>query len=164
MLKNDLLFARKNEDVILPTKRNEDAAYDIYAYFEEESLVINPGEIKLIPTGLYSVCSSEYYIQLGERGSTGTNGLSLRAGIIDSGFRGEWFIPINNTTNRKIIITKEVSKVITLNDILLYPYSKAIASALVIPVPKMNVKEITLEELKNYNSERGTTALGASGK
>ena len=45
-----------------------------------------------------------------------------------------------------------------------YPYSKAIAQALVIPVPSVNVEEIPYEELQNIPSERGIGALGSSNK
>jgi dUTPase len=45
-----------------------------------------------------------------------------------------------------------------------YPYSKAIAQALVVPVPKVEIEEISYEELQNIKSERGLGALGSSGK
>lgn len=47
---------------------------------------------------------------------------------------------------------------------IIYPYSKAIAQAEVCEVPKMNVQEITYEELKAIPSKRGTGSLGSSGK
>ena len=45
-----------------------------------------------------------------------------------------------------------------------YPYEKAIAQALVIPVPVVDVEEYTYEELKATPSSRGLGALGSSGK
>ena len=45
-----------------------------------------------------------------------------------------------------------------------YPYSKAIAQALVIPVPDVEVKEVSYEELQQIQSERGLGALGSSNK
>lgn len=50
------------------------------------------------------------------------------------------------------------------NDIIVYPYEKAIAQLLVIPVPKVDVEEYTYEELKAIPSKRGMGALGSSGK
>ena len=47
---------------------------------------------------------------------------------------------------------------------ILYPYSKAIAQALIIPVPKAEIKEISYDELKTIKSERGMGALGSSNK
>ena len=49
-------------------------------------------------------------------------------------------------------------------DSFVYPYSKAIAQALVTPAPKVNVEEISYEELKEIKSERGIGALGSSNK
>ena len=46
----------------------------------------------------------------------------------------------------------------------LYPYEKAICQALVVPVPVVDIEEITYDELKGIASERGTGALGSSGK
>ena len=35
---------------------------------------------------------------------------------------------------------------------------------MVIPVPRLNIEEISYEELQNIESDRGTGALGSSGK
>lgn len=167
---NKLFFARKNETVILPSKSNENAGYDIYANFEEDYIVIPSHTTKLIPTGLYSACSNDYYIQLLERGSTGTKGMAQRCGVIDSGYRGEWFVPITNTTNHALVISKvnmetlEKQLMIPKSLIILYPYEKAICQAAVLPVPKMKVEEISVDEIMKIKSERGTGALGSSGK
>ena len=48
-------FARINEEIKIPTKRVGDAGYDIYPYFQEEFMLIQPHETKIIPTGLYSM-------------------------------------------------------------------------------------------------------------
>ena len=47
---------------------------------------------------------------------------------------------------------------------IIYPYSKAIAQAEVCEVPVMNQYEISYEELQAIPSNRGTGALGSSGK
>lgn len=99
------------------------------------------------------------------------------AGVIDSGYRGEWFIPITNTNNIPIIISslteQELSKnkqYIELNinnekgNIIFYPKNKAIAQAIVHIVPEMNVSEISYDELKNISSNRGMGSLGSSNK
>lgn len=169
-MKNKLFFARKNETVILPTKKDENAGYDIYANFEENYIAIPAHKTVLIPTGLYSACSKDYYIQLLERGSTGTKGIAQRCGVIDSGYRGEWFVPITNTTDCLLVISKvkiealEKELMVPKNLIILYPYEKAICQAAVLPVPKMEVEEISVDEIMNIKSERGTGSLGSSGK
>ena len=101
-----------------------------------------------------------------ERGSSGSKGMSIRMGIVDSGYRNEIFIGINNTSDRDILIRKETDdnrgkkKFKT----TVYPYSKAIAQVLILPVPKMNVKEISYNKLLKIESNRGTGKLGSTGK
>ena len=163
-------FAKVRPTAKIPTKRVEDAGYDIYADFEEPFILINPHETVMIPTGIASACDTDYCFVLKERGSTGTKGMAQRCGIIDSGYRSEWFVPITNTTDDYIMITKsdnigtDVFGSIPMKKIIRYPYEKAICQALVIPVPKVTVEEITYDELKAISSDRGMGALGSSGK
>ena len=101
-----LLFAKVREGAKIPTKRDEDAGLDVYAYFEEDFMILPPHQATLIPTGLYS-CVSDDYVLLGrDRGSTGTKGMRFASGVIDSSYRGEIFIPIVNETDREIVIAK----------------------------------------------------------
>ena len=46
----------------------------------------------------------------------------------------------------------------------IYPYSKAICQALVLPVPRVGIVEISYDELINIPSERGLGMLGSSNK
>ena len=163
-------FAKVRPTAKIPTKRVEDAGYDIYADFEEPFILINPHETVMIPTGIASACDTDYCFVLKERGSTGTKGIAQRCGIIDSGYRDEWFVPITNTTDDYIIIAKsddtstDVFGSIPMKKIIRYPYEKAICQALIIPVPTVDVEEYTYEELLAIPSSRGTGALGSSGK
>ena len=163
-------FAKVRPTAKIPTKRLEDAGYDIYANFEEPFILINPHETKMIPTGIASACDTDYCFVLKERGSTGTKGMAQTCGIIDSGYRSEWFVPITNTTDDYIIIAKsddtstDVFGSIPMKKIIRYPYEKAICQALVVPVPTVDVEEYTYEELLAIPSSRGTGALGSSGK
>lgn len=187
----DIKFAKVHPKAIIPSKRDEDMGFDIYACFDEDYIMINPHETRLIPTGIASSCDSEYGFLVFERGSTGSKGIARRCGVIDSGYRNEWFIGLTNTTDKKLYISKlskeeivneEYNKdklgtafdslfgsIASLkgaieNSIFVYPYSKAIAQALVVPVPKTNVKEVSYEELITIESERGMGALGSSNK
>ncbi len=170
MMECTVKFAKVKENAVIPTKRNEDAGFDIYPCIEDDFMVIPAHMTMKIPTGIASACGEDYCFILKERGSTGSRGIALRCGVIDSGYRGEWFISLTNTTDRTIIIYKENSdfaKTITDNDRIIftyYPYSKAIAQALVVPVPKVAINEVPYEELKEIYSERGTGKLGSSGK
>lgn len=164
-------FAKIHPDAKIPSKRKEDMGFDIYACFDDDYVIIRPHETKLIPTGIASSCDTGYGFVLRERGSTGSKGIAIRAGVIDSGYRNEWFVGLTNTTDKALYISKfEDLYELDQNyygispDGFVYPYSKAIAQALVLPVPDVNVEEITYEELKAITSERGLGALGSSGK
>lgn len=173
MIRTEVKFARTRKGAIIPSKRDEDMGFDIYACFDEDYIVIQPHETKLIPTGIASVCNPNYGFLLRERGSTGSKGIALRAGVIDSGYRNEWFVGLTNTTDKILFISK-LSEIETykrywgvfFDDIMqesfVYPYSKAIAQALVVPVPKVDVEEISYDKLKAIESERGMGALGSS--
>lgn len=168
----EVKFAKIRPEAIIPSKLDEDMGFDIYACFEEDYMVIKSHETKLIPTGIASSCDSEYGFVLRERGSTGSKGIALRAGVIDSGYRNEWFVGLTNTTNKMLFISKlekeEIYEKFGLDALpdstIVYPYSKAIAQALLIPVPKATVDEIPYEELKEIPSERGMGKLGSSNK
>lgn len=155
-------FSKVKEGAKIPSKRDEDAAFDIYACFDEPYIVINPHETKMIPTGIASACSKDFCFILKERGSTGSKGIAQRCGVIDSGYRGEWFVPVTNTHDYPIVISNndEIIEGMEIN----YPSFKAICQALVVPVPRVVVEEVSFDELNKMTSERGVGALGSSGK
>ena len=171
-------FAKVKPNAKIPSKRKEDAGYDVYPLFDGDYIMIEPHTVKMIPTGIASAFSENYVMVLKERGSTGTKGMAIRCSVVDSGFRGEWFVPINNTTNSPIIISKLSIEETTeqIDDLIdeyrhlyglkptFYPYEKAICQALLLPVPKVKVEEISYDDLKKIESNRGTGALGSSGK
>ena len=161
---NKVFWARDNETVKIPTKREEDAGWDIYANFEEDMWVIQPHTTVMIPTNLRSAFSPKWVAILEERGSTGTKGIAQRCGVIDSGFRNAWMIPITNTTNKPIVILKKGVEIEGLDEVVIYPYEKAIAQAIFVEVPKLQSEEISVEELLNIKSERGEGMLGSSKK
>lgn len=99
-------FAKVNEKAIIPSKNVENAGYDIYGIFggnDDENRIVKPHQTKLIPTGIACALPSKYYFQVEERGSTGSKGIKKSAGVIDSGYRGEIFIAITNSTNRYLV-------------------------------------------------------------
>ncbi len=172
---NKIKFAKVKEGGVIPSKRLEDAGYDIYTCFEEDFKIIYPNQTVMIPTGIASAFDSDYVMVLKERGSTGTKGIGQRAGIIDSNYRGEWLVPITNHSNSLLIVSNlnEEDTMQAYNEqriynptgrIAIYPCSKAICQALLLPVPKSEVEEITYEELKAIESNRGDGKLGSSGK
>jgi len=99
---------------------------------------------------------------LKERGSSGSKGIGQRAGVIDSGYRGEWFVAMTNHNEEPLAIVKAGSP--KPEGALAYPYEKAICQCLMVVVPKLAIEEIPYEKLLDMKSHRGTGALGSSGK
>ena len=162
----NIKFAKVRPSAKIPTKRDEDMGYDIYADFIEDWIEIPPHENRLIPTGIASALDSDWGFVLRERGSTGVKNLKISAGVIDSGFRNEWFVCLYNGNDKPICIAKYLDGEQSPENkkAILYPYNKAIAQALLIPVPKTNIEEISYEELQQIPSERGLGQLGSSNK
>jgi len=163
-LRNTIYFSKINPNATTPNKREEDMAMDVYACFEEDRMVIPPHSTKLIPTGICSAFDKKWGISLRERGSTGSIGMKVSAGQVDSGYRGEWFVAITNINTIPISIDKEVEKTTITEDFIQYPYTKAIAQAKIEEVPVVNIQEIPYDELQEIKSERGKGRLGSSGK
>ncbi|MCL2560620.1 MAG: dUTP pyrophosphatase [Turicibacter sp.] len=158
-----IYFAKVKNEGIIPSKREEDGAFDVYACFEDDYLLLDPHETKLVPTGIASAFSADYVAVIKERGSTGTKGIGQRCGVIDSGYRGEWFIPITNHNDKPLVIAKEQAAK-HFEQALVYPYEKAIAQCLMVVVPKLAIEEVSRVDLMKFESDRGTGALGSSGK
>lgn len=158
-----IYFAKTKPEAIIPSKREEDGAFDIYACFEEDAMTIEPHQTVLVPTGIASAFSNDYVAIIKERGSTGSKGIGQRCGVIDSGYRGEWFIALTNHNQTPLVIAKESVKD-QFDECIIYPYEKGICQCMMVEVPKLKIEEISHQDLLNISSERGTGALGSSGK
>jgi dUTP pyrophosphatase len=125
---------------------NDAAGLDIKANAEVE---INPGETKLIPTGVRLSIPSGYYGQLCSRSGLGAKkGLVVAqgVGIIDSDYRGEVFVPIRNQGDK--------THHFCIND--------KIAQLIFIPCPKVNLDYVfSISELEN--TDRGEGGFGSTG-
>ena len=165
----NVYFAKRNEKAVLPSKEEENAGYDFYAFFDEDYLEIPPFETKLVPTGISWACSPEFYLQIEERSSTGSKGIKRSAGVVDSGYRGEIKIAITNVNNKPLIISnidesQLRNKYNIFYDIIFYSTQKAIAQGIIHRVEKMNVSTLPLEELLSIPSSRGDKGFGSSNK
>jgi dUTP pyrophosphatase len=176
----EVKFAREHNKVPIPTRREGDCGFDIYAdpkWIREEHdgyLVINSLETVMIPTGLRTVIDSGYYAQIQERGSTGVKAMKYGSGVIDSSYRGVYNIVITNCSDSPIIIYDDKDEFIKTNVEYLknkthekyidYPVSKGIAQFLILPVPKVKMTEVSVEEVLADKTERGEGKLGSSGK
>lgn len=108
-MNNNMLEIKKlDERAIIPTYGTEQSAgADLYALLDED-LVINPGESKMIATGLAMAIPNNYVGLIYARSSLGTKkGLNPanKVGVIDSDYRGEIKVCLFNHSNEKQIIT-----------------------------------------------------------
>lgn len=167
-----IYFAKVRPDARIPEREIWNAGVDIYPCFDEEYMIIPPHSTRLVPTGIASAIPVDYYIQIYERGSSGSKGIKYSAGVIDSSYRGEWFLATTNANNKPILITKldldtldaTVREIIE-NAYIIYPYSKALFQGVVHSVNNhLERCEISLEKLQAIPSQRGSGNLGSSGK
>lgn len=163
----NIKFARVHPNAKIPAKRREDAGWDIFPCFDSDWIEIPPFESRLVPTGIASALDEDWAFVFRERGSTGTKNIKVSAGVIDSGFNGEWFVCLYNGNKVPLFISKfgetgEQSPLTEHPGAILYPYDKAIAQALLVYVPDTNEEVVDYEEIKNRKTERGCNQLGST--
>lgn len=106
-----------NKKAVIPTRGSKDAAgYDLYACIENK-ITINPHETVKIPTGFSAEMHPGTVALIYSRSGLATKkGLVVcqGTGVIDSDYRGEWFIPLHNDTNiaQTIFPGKRIAQVI----------------------------------------------------
>ncbi len=157
-------FAACRTETKIPCRENGNVGYDIYACFPEDLLIIEPHETKMVSTGLMSIIPEGYAIILKDRGSTGSKGIHTACGVIDSNYRGEWFVALHNDTNKRVAIVKENVAKVESADIIYYPYTKAITQAILIENIDSDIEEIDMDTVENDITNRGTGKIGSSGK
>jgi dUTP pyrophosphatase len=94
-MKLNVKIKRLNEDAVIPKyARERDAGFDLIA---TEDVIIEPGETKLVPTGLAFELPPGYEMQIRPRsGVTLKTKLRVQLGTIDSGYRGEVKVIVDN--------------------------------------------------------------------
>lgn len=95
-----LTFKKINENAVIPARAtNGSAGMDICACIDSP-VELAPGEIKMIPTGLTAQtdCTDVALLIYPRSGLSTKYGVSLAncVGVVDSDYRGEWFIPLIN--------------------------------------------------------------------
>lgn len=127
---------------ILPSKENSsDAGIDIYA---NESYTLKPQERHLFSTGIAVDFPRGYVALLWDRSGLGSRGIHRLAGVIDSGYRGEWKVMLINLSDGAVKI-KAGDKII---QCILQKYE---------PVKIKEVKKLK-------ESKRGSRGFGSSGR
>ncbi|PWI48365.1 deoxyuridine 5'-triphosphate nucleotidohydrolase [Candidatus Heimdallarchaeota archaeon B3_Heim] len=78
----------------IPTKHNlNDAAFDLYAI---DDLTLPTGSTDIVHTGICLEIEAGFFGKIESRSSLAKKGVFCTAGIIDSGYRGEIMIVMNN--------------------------------------------------------------------
>ncbi len=150
----------------IPSKAPNAAGYDVYTI--EEDYILPPHTAHLFPTGLGCVLPEGWWMQVVDRGSTGSKNLHVHCGVIDNDYRGEIFVCINNDnqypvrfSNRYDMGYHEENGL----EFFVYPAGKAIAQLVLIPQPAVEVEQIYEEEWNRLKkTDRGAGALGSTGK
>jgi len=131
-------------NAVIPTKANlTDAGFDLYASMEG-STILNPREVKLIPTGIAMALPRNYAGLIWDRSSMGVGGIHRFAGVVDSGYRGEIKVCLYNSNDRPYLVNS----------------GDRIAQILIQKVDNFYLREVaSLNE-----TDRGDGGFGSSGK
>ncbi|WP_077603640.1 dUTP diphosphatase [Oceanobacillus sojae] len=88
-------FKRRHDSAILPTKAHpSDSGFDLYA---SEDVIIEPGETKVVPTGVAVGLPKGTEAQVRPRsGITSKTKLRVQLGTIDNGYTGEVGVIVDN--------------------------------------------------------------------
>ncbi|HHY2677445.1 TPA: dUTP diphosphatase [Bacillus toyonensis] len=139
---------KRLKDVNLPKYAREfDAGFDLVA---AEDTIIWPGETKVVPTGLAFEIPPGYELQVRPRsGMTRNTKLRVVLGTVDSGYRGEVGVLVDNTEipislNMKAHVIERGTR---------------IAQGVIAPVETAHFVEV--DELSD--SERGIGGFGSTG-
>jgi len=140
-----LKIKKLNQDAVIPAYQTKEAAgFDLHSI---EDVVINPGERKLIGTGLAFEIEFGYEVQIRPRsGLAYKHGITVlnTPGTIDSDYRGEIKVLLINHGGEPFEIKE----------------GERIAQAVIAPVVQAEIVEV--EELSD--TKRGSGGFGSTGK
>ncbi|MFX0052979.1 MAG: dUTP diphosphatase [Candidatus Hodarchaeota archaeon] len=99
-----LKIKKIHQDAQLPKKHDEnDAAFDLYS-IEEANLTSK--QTKIVHTGISMEIPAGYFGKIETRSSMAFNGIFVTGGVIDSGYRGEIMVILNNFSSQEYKINK----------------------------------------------------------
>ncbi len=139
---------KRVKDVELPKyAKPGDSGFDLVA---AEDMIIWPGETKVVPTGLAFEIPPGYELQVRPRSGISRNTkLRVILGTVDSGFRGEVGVIVDNT---------EIPKAANMKAHVIEKGTR-IAQGVIAPVVTAHFVEV--DELSE--SDRGTGGFGSTG-
>jgi dUTP pyrophosphatase len=99
-----LKIKKIHQDAQLPKKHDEnDAAFDLYSI---EEVILTPKQTRIVHTGISMEIPTGYFGKVETRSSMAFNGIFVTGGVIDSGYRGEIMIILNNFSPQDYAINK----------------------------------------------------------
>ena len=134
------------EDIPLPVRMTAEAAGVDLRAAVTDSVVLQPGDISLVPCGFAMAVPKGYEAQVRPRsGLAAKHGISLvnTPGTIDSDYRGEVMVPLINLGRAEFTVERGMR----------------IAQMLVLPVPPVTLVEV--DELDQ--TPRGSGGFGHTG-
>lgn len=130
--------------------RDEDAGYDLYSMI---SMKIPPITFFKLPCGIQTAFPPGWVGLILDRSSVGLKGGFRLAGVIDSGYRGEWAVLLANTGR----------DVLEVESVVLNPKAKAIAQVVFVPYGKAEIELVeTLPESLRGEKGYGSTNFGGN--
>lgn len=146
----NVLVTLTNENAHEPTFGSEFAAgADLYACIDPNTVVeIAPGQTAKLSVGIKTEIPDGYVGLIFARSGLATKqdlAPANKVGVIDSDYRGEWFVPLHNHGDEVRTIAN----------------GERIAQVIFMPVPKVIFKTVTLDKLTE--TERGEGGFGSTG-
>ena len=137
------------DDAVLPSLATPfSAGFDLHACLPENSVTIQPGETYLVPLGFRTSFSEGYAGLIYARSGLATKkGLAPAncVGVIDSDYRGEWMVPLHNSS-------KEPQAIMN---------GERVAQCVFSLAPFTYFNEV--DEIDTTDSERGEGGFGSTG-
>lgn len=161
-MKISMKIKRLADTVEMPTRAHVgDACFDLRAHIpdvsfhewnggvevkETKGIKIRPGETVMVPTGIATEIPAGFFAPIFARsGLASKQGLRPAQGtcVIDSGYRGEWMIPLHNDSAETRIVH----------------HGDRICQFMLLPVPDVYLEEVSFLS----SSDRAEGGFGSSG-
>lgn len=86
-------YKKLHPNAQLHQPKEGDAGIDLYCL---DGIYIQPGEIRKIKIGIALEIPTGFFGKIFERSSVGSKGIAVRGGVIDSSYRGEIIVVLEN--------------------------------------------------------------------
>ncbi len=137
-----------NNNAVVPTKGSDySAGYDLYACLDEEFILIKPGEVVKVPTGIAVEIPNGYVGLIFARSGLAINKNLApvnKVGVCDSDYRGEYLVALLNSGKEEVKIKNK----------------DRIAQLVIVPILSVKFKEVaSLTETKRGEGGFGSTGI-----